>query len=250
MKNILLITILFLSFFIPSHLFAYKEKIVVWNYYLAPPFFISQEQGLAYDFVSLLNEKFENEFIFKLQHIPRARLNKYLSSGDQGIVLFVNWLWMGKDSKDKYFWSDKILDDKNIIVSNINKQFMLENLDPSSSLVFGGIRGRKYRALDEYFRNNSLKRYDVNSEKQVLNMIVKNRVDITTQPFTIATSIANNMNIRDELFFSPKALFSFSRYIMISPKLEELKVPLNSFVKQINENSKWQEILKKYKLVE
>lgn len=249
MKTNILLIFLFLSIFIPMQLLAHKEKIVVWNYYLASPFFISQKSGLAYDFVALLNEEFEDRYDFKLQHIPRARLNKYLSSNNQGLVLFVNWLWMGKDSKHNYLWSEKILDDKNIVISHINKRLNFEDIKAQNNLVFGAIRGRKYKPFDKFFKDNTLHRYDVTSEKQVLNMIVQNRVDITTQPFTIASSLSNSLNIRNKLFFSPESLFSFSRYIMITPKLDELKDPLNGFLKELDNNTTWQEILKKYNLI-
>lgn len=247
MKNIFSILILTL-FFIPLPIFAQKQEIVVWNYYLSPPFYISKNNGLAYDFVSLLNEKFKDKYVFKLRNLPRIRLNRELNLKENGILLFVNWKWMGKGSKKSYYWTEKILKDKNIIISHINNQLILKDDTTFDNLIFGGIRGRKYKALESFFNTKQLKRYDVDSEEQVLNMIIKNRVDITTQPFSIATAISKKMHIRDKLFFSPNPLFSFNRYIMITPSLQHIKLPLNQFIKKLSQNSKWQKILQKYDL--
>lgn len=245
MKKVLLI---FFIFFIPLSVFAQKKEIVVWNYYLSPPFFISKNNGLAYDFVSLLNKEFEDKYIFKLRNLPRIRLNRELSFEKEGIVLFVNWKWMGKNSKEEYLWTKKILDDKNIIISHIDKKISLEKNITLNNLVFGGIRGRKYKVLESFFITKQLKRYNVDSEEQVLNMIIKNRIDITTQPFSIATAISKKMNIKDKIYFSPIPLFTFSRYIMITPNLEYIKTPLDKFIQDLILDDNWQKILGKYEL--
>lgn len=247
MKSFLVILLFFTSF-IPSTLFAQKQEIVVWNYYLSPPFFISKDSGLAHDFVSFLNKEFKNEYIFKLRNLPRIRLNRELDSKKEGIVLFVNWKWMGKNSKKEYFWTQKILEDKNIVISHMNKQIVLKKESFSKALIFGGIRGRKYKILEEFFNKKQMKRYDVDSEEQVLNMIIKNRIDITTQPFSIATAVSKKMKIKDSLFFSPTPLFTFNRYIMLTSKFKELKPSLDQVIKKMELDINWQKTLQKYEL--
>ncbi|RTR33353.1 hypothetical protein [Shewanella atlantica] len=81
---------------------AEKQPITVWNYYLFPPFQTAPHSGLATDFVALLNQEFEGEFRFKLNSVPSARLNKYLKKEEQGVLLVVNWAWMGEGAKQKY----------------------------------------------------------------------------------------------------------------------------------------------------
>lgn len=179
------IFITFFGIFIQSALFAKTPTIVVWNYYLAPPFVTSDNKGLSYDFVNLLNKKANNKFIFELRSIPRVRLNKYLNDGKQGIVLFVNWSWMGKDAKEKYLWTNKILDDQNEIISLRDKKIVFEGPSSLKGLTFGAIRGRKYKELESSFATNEINRYDVNKEEQILNMMIRNRIDVTSQPRTL-----------------------------------------------------------------
>lgn len=230
-----------------NNLCAKQTSITVWNYYLSPPFMVSQTQGLVYDFVDLLNES-SSELKFNLKSIPRTQLNKYLEQKKQGIVLFVNWAWMGKNAKERYHWTSLILKDQNEIISSVNKKIVYESPSSLKGLVFGGIRGRKYKGLEKYFNTGEIMRYDVDKEKQVLSMILKNRIDVTSQPRTIVLSLASKMNIEKKLYFSPSPLFSFSRHIMVTKELSNVHTYLNSFIKSLPSNKKWQNILMEYNL--
>jgi len=229
---------------------AEKQVITVWNYYLAPPFKISKTEGLATDFVALLNKELGNILEFKLVSLPRARLNKYLSKKRQGIVLFVNWAWMGKDSKTKYLWTPTLLKDKNEIISSINKKVFYKNPESLIGLKFGAVRGRKYKGLQELMLSGDIKRLDLNEEKQVIKMIVDQRVDVTSQPHSIAMFLINSLKMKKKIFFSPTPLFEFNRYIMITPKLMDVHTQLSELVKNLDNNKDWGVILAKYNLRE
>lgn len=251
MKRILLlIMILFIPLFIPSILFAKIPTIITWNYYLAPPFVNSNKQGLAQDFVNLINKKSIDKFNFELRSIPRARLNKYLKEEQQGIVLFVNWEWMGKNAKERYLWTNQILKDQNEIISSTNRKIVFQTPFSLKGLIFGAVRGRKYKGLEPLFITNEIERYDVSKEKQIIEMLLRNRVDVTSQPRSLIFALAKEMGVQDRLFFSPNPLFSFTRHVMITPKLEEVSNHLNSIVNNLSKDEEWNKILNKYDLLE
>ncbi len=224
------------------------QVITVWNYYQSPPFAISKNEGLAIDLVNLLNKKLQNKFIFKLTTLPRSRLNQLLEVDKQGIVLFANWIWMGKDSKNKYLWTPALIQDRNEIISSINKKIIFNNPESLKGLKFGAIRGRKYKGFKELFANNEIKKYNLNRERQALEMIVMNRIDVTSQPRTIALSLIKDLGIEDKIFFSPKPLFSFTRYIMISKELKNLHIDLSLIIQNLEKDDEWKIILEKYNL--
>lgn len=251
MKKILLfILTITLLFCLPQVLFAKTPTIVVWNYYLAPPFVVSNKEGLAQDFVNLINKKSMGKFNFELRSVPRARLNRYLKKEQQGIVLFVNWVWMGKNAKQKYLWTNQVLKDQNEIISSLEKKIVFQDPLSLKGLIFGAIRGRKYKGLESLFISNEIQRYNVAKEKQIIEMLLRNRVDVTSQPRTLILALAKEMGVRDKLFFSPKPLFSFTRHIMITSKLEEVSHHLNSIVDNISKDEEWNKILYKYDLLE
>ena len=88
-----------------SQVFAAEQVIPAWSYYKNPPFVTAEQQGLTYDFIELLNKYSQGKYHFDLGLLPRTRIDKHLANKDIGIVLFVNWLWMGDKQKTKYLWS-------------------------------------------------------------------------------------------------------------------------------------------------
>lgn len=242
-KILVLVSLLF-----TQNLFAQKKEITVWNYYLAYPFVISKNEGLAFDFILLLNEHFQNEYSFKLDNIPRARLNKYLQEDQKGLVLFVNWKWMGRSSKHQFLWSAPILQDKNIIISKSSIKLEPQGIDGFKDLTFGAIRGRKYNDFAALIEAGYIKKYLLDNEEQVLQMIAKDRVDFTTQPYSIATYLIQNLQLQEELYISNKSLFSYSRHIMFTKNHHEVHEKLETFINNLPNNPQWKSILKKYHL--
>ena len=246
------VALIVISYFItlyPPGVRADTPIITVWNYYLTPPFKTSKTEGLAFDFVNLMNKESVGRFHFQLRSVPRSRLNYYLEHNQQGVVLFVNWLWMGKYAKEKYLWSPEILKDRNEVISSIDNKISFEGPESLKGLIFGGIRGRRYKGLESFFSSNEIIRFDVNGEEQVLNMIVKNRVDVTSQPRTLANALIKSLGIEDKIFFSPKPLFHYSRHIMTTPVLVDVHAHLSDFAKNLDGHPEWSAILNKYELL-
>ena len=121
------------------------EKLIeAWTYYDVPPFVTGKGQGLVYDFVELLNLEAKGSYKFKVTVYPRKRLDAQLEAGKQGVVLFVNWEWMGDDARNKYLWGPAIITDRNEVVSRANKRIEFDGTAESlKGLVFGGLLGRR-----------------------------------------------------------------------------------------------------------
>lgn len=222
--------------------------ITVWNYYLSPPFAINEHSGLAFDFVTQMNNRLGKQYHFKLVNLPRARLNQNLAQGQQGIVLFANWLWMGPDAKQKYLWSPAIARDHNVVISL--RASGLEYTGPESlkGLKFGAVRGRKYYSLEALFESNELVPVYLNRERQALQMLLNGRIDVTSQPASLASYLIKEMEIGDLLTFSDKPLFSFNRHIMLTPKLDQLHADLMPAMSELGEDPVWESVLIQYGL--
>jgi len=169
------------------------------------PPFYDEESGLAADFVQLLNE-LATTYEFELRSIPRARLNFYLS-----------------------------------------KQHKVNYKDPESiiGLKFGAVRGRDFKPLNPYFISKAIKRIDVNREEQILKLLIKGRIDVTSLPRTSINYLCQSLGLKGKLYFSPQYLYSFSRHIIVTPSLEKVHLALLKVVSKLNENLRWQSILKK-----
>lgn len=223
-------------------------NITTWNYYLSEPFANKKGKGLALDFTNLLNKIMPEKYHFKLKNIPRARLNLLLENQDnQGIVLFVNSSWMGKNAKDKYLWTPAIYQDYNDIIS-AKKKITYNTPQSLIGLRFGGISGRKYRYLEELFDKRLVQRIDLRTEEQAMMMLIQGRIDVTSQPRSITNYLIQKLKLQEKVFISPKPLFKFDRRIMLTHKLNKLHLDLSDGILQLSKDDKWINLKKKYGL--
>ena len=225
-----------------------SQEITVWNYYNSVPFITSKKTGLAKDFVDLLNKHSKDKYQFKLSNIPRKRLNIYLQNNQQGIVLFVNPVWMGKDASTKYLWTQSFLKDQNEIISSSKNKIYYEEAHLLKDKTIVTIRGRKYKEFSSMLEKKQLKNIVIEKEEQSLLLISLNRADFTTQPRTIVMPLIKKLDLENEIFISPKPLFSFTRHIMITRPQYKLHEFLSNFTQNLENKKEWQEILKKYNL--
>ncbi|MGK0291030.1 MAG: polar amino acid transport system substrate-binding protein [bacterium] len=247
-----LATLVVISFYIALLSPNVKGKvpmITAWNYYLAPPFVESGRSGLAFDFVKLLNKELGNQFHFRLEIVPRARLNKYLKNRQKGIVLFVNWAWMGKNAKKKYLWTPRVLEDRNEIISLVTKKVVYKGPHSLKGLRFGAIRGRKYKELSTLMSSNVIKRRDLNNEKQIFRMLLANRIDVTRLPYSLTVALLKRIGKRNQFYFSHLPHLNNNRHILVTRELLNVHKALSSFCKKLESNPDWKIILNKYGLI-
>lgn len=221
-----------------------KPKVVtVWNYYLFAPFVTGENSGLAYDFVKLLNTHAQGVFDFRLENLPRIRLNNELSKYE-GIVLFVNPKWMGKNASERYFWSKRIFIDRNEVLSSSSNKIEFHGVESLKGKYFGAIRGRKYQGIDPLLESEEIIPVYVNSEKQALRMLASKRIDVTTQPRSMSKALIKEMGLGDKIYFSQEPLFSYSRHVLVTKELKEVYLFLLGFMANLDENKQWQAQLK------
>ncbi|WP_394147126.1 substrate-binding periplasmic protein [Shewanella atlantica] len=247
--SLVIATLIFITPFI-SPLRADTRVITLWNYYLTPPFLVGDSEGLAIDFVNLLNDELAGKFEFRLISLPRARLNKYLAEQRQGVVLFVNWRWMGDDAENHYLWTPAIWQDRNEVISSSQTRLVFHGPESLKGLTLVAVRGRQYQSLKPMLARNEIKRFDVNREKQALDVLLKGRGDLTIQPRSVAMFLLDDMKLKQQVYLSPKPFLSFTRHMMLTSDLHELHPTLSDFVSRLDKNLRWKKILKKYDLVE
>ena len=227
-----------------------SRVITLWNYYLSPPFQITESEGLAFDFVNLLNDEFSGRLEFRLDSLPRARLNKYLAEKKQGIVLFVNWRWMGEGAEANFLWTPPLWQDRNEVISSIETKVVFDGPKSLKGHTLIAVRGRKYKSLEPYIARSEITRFNVNREEQALALILKSRGDLTIQPRSVAMFLLNDMKLKKQVYLSPRPFLSFTRHMMLTSDLSELHSELSEFVLKLDTNVRWQNILQKYDLVD
>ena len=250
-KGLLAVSLFWLALATPSlaQLSDQHNIIQVWSYYESLPFKTDNAQsGLSKDFVGFLNSQAKGQYRFKLNIIPRKRLDYYLQEQHQGIVIFVNWSWMGKGAKDKYFWSHPILHDRNEIVSSSKNPVQYDGPNSLKGLSFAAIHGRHYLGLNELMAQGLIKRHDVYNENAVLMLIESGRAQVTSMAKTLLMPHIKKLHLQGKLFISDKALFEFTRHIMTPKSFPIVHEFVQDVTHNINNKPEWQAILEKYGL--
>lgn len=249
--KMLLCWVALLSFSVNIH----AEEVSVWTYYPDAPFTTADAEGLNYDFIQLLNKYSLNhdqlrQYQFKLNLIPRSRINRNLKDEVPGIVLFVNWVWMGDKGKSKYLWSDAVLTDRNEIASRAQGQtpnrINYDNVDLLKGLTFGGVTGRIYKGLEDSFKSGEIKRQDVREEEQNLDLLLHGRIDITSMAASVLNYKLQVKGIQDQIYLSPTPLISYTRHFLITRHFANLEPYINQFISSLKDNPEWHQIKQKY----
>lgn len=247
-----ILTLIILAFFANTNLIAKTKTITAWSYYDYAPYSVDPNKkiGMSYDFVEMLNQDSKGVFKLDLKILPRKRMDYEIAQGKEGLVLWA----IPKSLKDPdmvhFLWTPPIFKDKDEIVSLSTKPIKYSGPDSLVGLIFGGILGHRYAAIDEYIDNKKIKRVDAKKHSAIVSMLLKNRIEVTTLPGTVSRYIIDQLGIQGKLYFSPTPLLAYQRRILLQPTLKEEQRFLSKLMIDLDLNPKWKQILNNYGLID
>ncbi|HYD61336.1 MAG TPA: transporter substrate-binding domain-containing protein [Noviherbaspirillum sp.] len=224
------------------------ETVSIYTYHNHPPFIIDGEKELSHEFIGFLNRKSKGNPTFRIKIVPRARLDKIIATPEfNGAVVWVNPAWFRDKDRTTYLWSTRILDDANVILSNMSNK--LEYTEPSSlkGKRFGGILGHNYADIDDLVRKGAIKREDVNSERSNLRKIEAGRIDATLLPRSTANYLLHEMGLKGKIYAAPTVHSVYTRHVLISKKNPALYKFMNEAISEMEKDRAWQTTLSRYK---
>ncbi|WDD97552.1 hypothetical protein [Thalassomonas actiniarum] len=209
---------------------------------------LSRGKGLYFDLVKQLNGKSES-YRFELIYMPRKRLNRNLHEGSlDGIILGVIPLWFKDKEQTKYLWSEAIFEDYDDVVSSLDLSFEYQTPESMIGNIFVGVTGYYYVGLDELVYQQKIKRFDVENEHRLLEMIILKRANIgIIGHATLMSILADNKSWADKLYFS-KNTFSnkFYRRILVPKYYPELFQKLNPLILSVIKSEQWHQVQQSY----
>lgn len=225
-----------------------QERIMVWSYYVYPPFDMGDGHGAGTDFVTLMNKAAQGRFAFIYELMPRKRIDLKIDRGEPGIVLFVSPKWMEIPSKSDAVWSKPLFHDQNGVLFSGRKQIDYEGPESLYGMVFGGVVGRRYKDLEPAFKSGRIVRQDSWSEESNVRKLAIHRIDVTTAPQSVLRYLVNSLGVADKVRFSSTPLYRYSRRLLINNLGPDVRQFLSDFVDGLPDNPDWQAIVKKYSL--
>lgn len=227
---------------------ALAETVSVYTYHNHPPFILEGGKGLSYEFVEFLNKKSKGNPSFKIEVVSRAQLDKLVTAPDfGGAVAWVAPAWFKDKDKTTYLWSNAVMEDANVILSNVSAK--LDYKDPSSlkGKQFGGITGHNYAGIDDLVKSGDIKREDSDKERSNLRKLEAGRIEATLLPRSTANYLINEMDLTSKLYIAPTPHSTYTRHVLIAKKKPELQKLVNEAIADMAKDSGWQATLSKYK---
>jgi len=240
---------LFLLCFFPAQAFAdEKINVEVYVYHLKPPYIVSNHNklGLYFDFSTYLNTK-TDKYHFTTVFVPRKRVETMLVLNKfNGILLGVNPIWFKDKTESKYFWTSKVFQDQDEVVSLPENPIEYSGPNSLHGKVLGGVRGFYYYGIDEQVNKGEIARYDTIGEYELLQMLMLKRVDVGIVSRSTLDYLVKEKNLQDVFYMSKQPHDTYQRRILVPRYQKAIYDEIAPIIKHLPADPKWQLFLAKY----
>ena len=245
-------TLLFAAFiFSALVLFFSKPSLAaeydLYSYHNVPPFITSPTTGLSYDLVEYLNNKGEGRYRFKLNIVPRKRLDNILKENDAIIVPWVSPDWFGKDARSRYDWTAPIISDGNVYMSLSERAIEIANLNDLQGMVLGGVLGHRYSGLDDEVAKGAFTRINATNEQNLIRMIAGGRADIGVMAESAARYLVWEEGLVDKIYLASNKHSVFARRLLLSGTPSDLHLFLDGVITGMRSDPKWSTTIARYR---
>lgn len=204
-------------------------------------------QGLYPDLIDYLNRQQLGDLSFRLNYLPRKRLQMQLENGKlDGIVIGMMPAWLNDEAQRKYLWTTPFAIDRFVLVSRREQ--------PANPAVAGALYGKTigltlgyvYPGIDEWIRREGLHRADALSEEINLEKLRLDRIDCVAVSESVARYYlkSHNAENRFTLFNLPGR--QTERRFLVPQGQAEVYERLAPVIRKLKDDPAWLRILSKY----
>jgi len=242
----LLLSSLFIVWSMTSEAKELKVGIGVINY---PPYYFEKDgvlQGAVLEITQHIANELGHTLVF--EQLPWSRMQLHLRRGDIDLLV----LYFKTPGREKYaIYTDTphIYDTSSLFVKKDSAIHFNGNLASMKEYHFGNVRGYSHGA--EYDTNNELNKQLAGEEKQLIRMLINDRVDIAVGNKAVISFHAKEEGVLEQLSFltpdidTAPAYFAFSKAVVGS---KEIAAQFTEQIKVLLPTKKYQQILAKYGL--
>ncbi|WP_105167948.1 substrate-binding periplasmic protein [Pseudoalteromonas sp. T1lg23B] len=232
-----------------SGLVAAKQVVTIYAYHLKAPYIIDveQEQGLYFDFALLLNQ-YQSEHVFKIEFMPRKRLNRDIEQSTlDGLIIGVNPVWFRDRQQKKFAWSEPFMTDRDEFVSNIKAPFEFAGQASLYGKTIGGVRGYHYFQVAPAVKIGKADQLETSTELQLLEMVVKQRLEIAViSKSTMNYLLAMNKHWDSEIHLSEQPHESYTRSLLAPKDMSHLIELINGVLQKSKFKQELKQMLMRY----
>ena len=220
---------------------AAPQAVLLYNYYDAPPFITVPGEGLSYALATHLNTIAHERYQFTVVRIPRRRLNLLIEqNGGSWVVAWANPVWFGDAPRQRYFWSEPLLQDRDWWLSRRDHPLDPAALPTANGLILGGLLGHRYVDLDDAVAAGRIKRYDALDYPSSMHMLAAGRVDFITIPDSVLGSLRHQYaQLLARMQTAPRGE-PYTRFLFSPRSDPALAAFVHDAVQQLTRDPDWQ----------
>jgi polar amino acid transport system substrate-binding protein len=226
---------------------ARAETIIVYTNASFAPLMIDGGHGLYPDMVDYLNRQNIPGLNFRLEHMPRKRLQVTLEEQKlDGIVIGMMPQWFGDEAQKKYHWTLPFIFDSFVLVSTAAKPFNYDLPAAQDGARIGVTLGYVYPGIDEWIALHKLQRNDAPTEEKNLEKLVLGRVDAVIVAESVLRYFIKTHPLAEKLKVSALPGQQTERRFLVPHPYHEVYERLAPVIRKLKDDPVWQSIRARY----
>ncbi len=205
------------------------------------PLMLGDGRGIYPDLVDHLNRKKPGGLTFRLQFMPRKRLQVKLEEGSlDGIVIGLMPEWLADSAQQKYLWSAPFSSDRFALVS-----LATNPVDPARSAAhpkrtIGITTGYVYPGLGDWFARSGLEPRAGASDEKNIEKLLLGRVDCVIVAESMARYFIRTHQFDTKLYMVPMPGPASERRFLVQHRHASVYQRLAPAVKKLASDPAWQ----------
>nr|WP_319764603.1 transporter substrate-binding domain-containing protein [Maridesulfovibrio sp.] len=207
--------------------------------YKFPPFYIvtskkEPSKSMHGLFIDML-DKFQAqhpEYDLEYKCLPRARIGKILATGKADAFALSSPMFLCDEINSKYRNSLPLWTVGDYLLVRKNSPLTKSDLLSLTGRTIAVLHGNSYGPLDEYFKKGQLNRHAVYSTSQMLELLLKKRVDAAIcNKSTLPGLVKRSGHVMNEFKMLDKPLYTFKLHLMVNREKSGFLHDFNEFIK-------------------
>jgi polar amino acid transport system substrate-binding protein len=219
---------------------ARAETINVYTSANFAPLMLGDGRGVYPDLVGYLNRQELEGYSFRLQYLPRKRLQVKLEEGSlNGVVIGMMPEWLDDRTQTRYLWTAPFSADRFALVSLASKPINPQLPRAMAGASIGVTGGYVYPGLDDWFAaSRMLRRVGVSDEKNIEKLLL-GRVDCVIVAESMARYFMRTHNLKRRLRIFPMPGPATERRFLVQHRDARLFNVLAPAVRKLKDDSAW-----------
>ncbi len=232
---------LFIALFSMSQI-SHAQRIAVAGYHYPPFMYEDEETGIYFDLIQALGK--QSGLLFDWKIYPYARVDKFFELGKVHMEVGSSPIWtQSKSEPGIYSLFFYTLED--VVVFRKGESFKVNKPDDLKGKQIGMVRGYSFPQFRALFDANEATRVNGVDELQLLNMLVKRRLD----QIVISRDLLRYHQKRSPKYrglMPGDAIGSYEIGLRIHPSQQEMLVPINKALKHLKDTGIIMTIFERY----